>query len=77
MKEQNFEEDFFESLNWQTTRKKKHNYRFKAQEVCFLNFPLYVFKAEVANFTSIDIKILKIKFFKEIKKLYRLVKRDC
>ena len=35
-----------------------------------------IFKAEVANFISIDVKTLKRKFVREIRKPYRLVKKD-
>ena len=38
---------------------KKHNYRIKTRDVCFLNSTLCICKAEVANFFSVAVKILK------------------
>lgn len=48
----------------------------QTQDVWYFYSPLYIFEAEIANFTSIKLRILKDKFNNKLRKLFGLVKKD-
>ena len=56
--------------------KKHHSYRIKTQDIRFFASPFHIFETDVANFTPIDVNILRRKSVREIKRLYCLVKKD-